>query len=267
MVGQFVPQTEGEVAVMPDDGLTDQHVLVTGGSRGIGLAIVLAMRARGVRVSALARQWGAKGPPAGVLPLCADVTDEDALAAAFANARDRHGPVTILVNNAGGVETAPIARTDAAMVRRMLALNLESVFSLTRLVLPSMLAAQRGRIINVASTAGLKGYAYVSAYSAAKHGVIGLTRALAQEVASSGVTVNAVCPGYTETDLVSTSVAAIMAKTGRSDAEVRAELAKANPQGRLVQPDEVASSVLWLASDGAASVNGVALSISGGETG
>jgi NAD(P)-dependent dehydrogenase (short-subunit alcohol dehydrogenase family) len=267
LAGQFVPQTEGEVAEMPDDGLTDQHALVTGGSRGIGLAIVQALKARGLRVSAIARQWPTGAAPAGVLALAADVTDEDALAAALAQATDRHGPVTILVNNAGGVETAPFAHTDAGMVRRMLTLNLESVFSLTRLVLPSMLATRQGRIITVASTAGLKGYAYVTAYSAAKHGVIGMTRALAQEVASTGVTVNAVCPGYTETDLVNTSVAAIMAKTGRADAEIRAELARANPQGRLVQPADVASAVLWLAGAGAASVNGIALSISGGETG
>ncbi len=205
--------------------------------------------------------------PEGWLTLSADVTDEASLARAVAEAVEKRGRVDILVNNAGGAESQPFARTDLALLRRMLALNLESVFALSRLVAPAMIAAGEGRIINVASTAGLKGYAYVSAYVAAKHGVVGLTRALAQEFAKTGVTVNAVCPGYTETDLALDAVRNIVARTGRSEAEARAELAKSNPQGRMVQPDEVAAAVLYLASPAAASVNGVALSVSGGETG
>ena len=197
----------------------------------------------------------------------ADVTSEESLAACLAAATALNGPVTILVNNAGGVETAPITRTDLAMLRRILALNLESVFALTRLVVPSMLERGSGRIINVASTAGLKGYPYVSAYTAAKHGVIGMTRALAQELARTGITINAVCPGYTETELVRDAVATIITKTGRSEAEVRAELTKANPQGRMVAPDEVAAAVVYLAGPLAGAVNGIALGVSGGETG
>lgn len=253
---------------MRTEALSEEHVLITGASRGIGAAIAQALHAEGARVSMAARSWGADSPSgARISRHVADVTSEASLTACLAAAVAEFGPVTILVNNAGGVETAPITRTDAAMLRRILALNLESVFALTRLVVPSMLERRRGRIINVASTAGLKGYPYVSAYTAAKHGVIGMTRALAQELARTGITINAVCPGYTETELVRDAVATIMTKTGRSEAEARAELHKANPQGRMVTPDEVAAAVVYLASPLAGAVNGIALGVSGGETG
>jgi len=156
-------------------------------------------------------------------------------------------------------------KTDAAHWQQMLAVNLTGTFHCTQAALPAMLEAQWGRIVNVASTAGLVGYRYVSAYVAAKHGVIGLTRALALEVAAKGVTVNAVCPGYTETDIVREAIANIVAKTGRSEDEARAELAAGNPQKRLVQAEEVANAVLWLCLPESAAMNGQAIAVAGGE--
>jgi NAD(P)-dependent dehydrogenase (short-subunit alcohol dehydrogenase family) len=248
--------------------LAGQHAVITGASRGIGAAIAVQFAQEGARLTLIARHWPSSpltGPH--VRAVSADVTDEQAVAGALADAADAFGPVSILVNNAGGAESAPLHRTDAAMVRRMLALNLESVFTLSRLVLPAMLEARSGRIVNIASTAGLKGYAYVTAYVAAKHGVVGFTRALAQEVASSGITVNAVCPGYTDTDLTRAAVGTIMARTGRPHEAAVAELTRSNPQGRMVSPADVAAAVLYLASPMAAAINGVSLSVAGGETG
>ena len=179
--------------------------------------------------------------------------------------RGAFGPINVLVNNAGQAASAPFLKTDAAVFERMIGVNLMGVFHCTQAAIPDMLAAQSGRVINVASTAGLVGYAYVSAYTAAKHGVIGLTRALALELATKGITVNAVCPGYTETDIVKDAVLNIMTKTGRTEFEARTELAKGNPMKRLVQPDEVADTVSWLAGLGAASITGQAIAVCGGE--
>jgi NAD(P)-dependent dehydrogenase (short-subunit alcohol dehydrogenase family) len=169
------------------------------------------------------------------------------------------------VNNAGQAESAPLAKTDLALWQRMLAVNLTGAFLCAREALPEMTARGAGRIVNVASTAGLVGYAYVAAYCAAKHGVVGLTRAAALECAKTGVTVNAVCPGYTETDLVATAVANIVAKTGKSEAEARAALVARNPQARMVQPEEVAGAVLWLCLPASSSVTGQAIAVAGGE--
>jgi NAD(P)-dependent dehydrogenase (short-subunit alcohol dehydrogenase family) len=190
-----------------------------------------------------------------------DVTDADAVAAGFA----RIGPAEILVNNAGAAESAPFAKTGLDLLERMLAVNLKGAFLCTQAALPAMLRAKHGRIIAIASTAGLTGYPYVSAYVAAKHALIGLTRALALETAKSGITVNAVCPGFTDTDLVARSAETIAAKTGRSVGEARAELARSNPMGRLVTPEEVASAVAFLALPSAGAVTGQALVIAGGE--
>jgi NAD(P)-dependent dehydrogenase (short-subunit alcohol dehydrogenase family) len=185
--------------------------------------------------------------------------------AAFAQAKEKFGAVTILVNNAGQARSAPLHVGDESLWNEMLAVNLGSVYRCIRCVLPDMLQAGRGRIINIASTAGLTGYPYVTAYCAAKHGVIGLTRALAIELARKNITVNAVCPGYTDTDLSRDAIAAIQAKTGRSEADVRAVFTAHNPQGRMVTSEEVAQTVLWLCTNEVASITGQSIAVAGGE--
>jgi NAD(P)-dependent dehydrogenase (short-subunit alcohol dehydrogenase family) len=177
----------------------------------------------------------------------------------------RAGAVDILVNNAGQAASSPFMRTDAAMWQRMLDVNLSGAYHCIQAALPGMLDAGWGRIVNVASTAGLTGYRYVAAYCAAKHGLVGLTRALALELAAKGITVNAVCPGYTETDIVQEAVANIVRKTGRSEAQARSELAAGNPQGRLVRPEEVAHAVAMLCMPDAAALNGQSIAVAGGE--
>ncbi|MFL6660559.1 MAG: SDR family NAD(P)-dependent oxidoreductase [Rhizobacter sp.] len=247
-----------------------RHALVTGAARGIGEAIARTLAAEGATLTLLGRRREPLARLASELRgthgiVVADVSDAAQVQAAFEQARAERGPVAILVNNAGAAESAPFAKTSLELWQRMLAVNLTGTFICTQAALPDMLAAGHGRIVNVASTAGLRGYAYVAAYVAAKHGVVGLTRALALEVAKKGVTVNAVCPGYTETDILRESIANVVAKTGRSEADARAELAKGNPQGRIVQPEEVADAVRWLCGDAASAVTGQAISVSGGE--
>ncbi|MDO5103076.1 MAG: SDR family NAD(P)-dependent oxidoreductase [Lautropia sp.] len=246
------------------------HALVTGGARGIGAAIAERLVQAGCRVTVLGRGRAALDAlvarhPKRMQAVVADVTDPVAVAVALAHARASWGPVGMLVNNAGQAESAPFMKTDLALWERMLAVNLTGTMLCTQAVLPDMLAAGWGRIVNVASTAGQIGYAYVSAYCAAKHGVIGLTRSLALELARKGITVNAVCPGYTETDIVHESIARVVAKTGRSAEEARAEFERTNPQQRLVKPVEVAETVAWLCGPGTGAITGQAISVSGGE--
>jgi len=251
-------------------GLTGRHAVVTGGSKGIGAAIAKMLVREGVTVTLIGRDRARLEAGAAALSGSADcavcdVGDSEAVARAFAEIRARHPRIDVLVNNAGLAESAPLTKTEPALWQRMLDVNLGGAFFCSREVVPQMIERQWGRIVNVASTAGLVGYAYVAAYCAAKHGVIGLTRALALETAKSGVTVNAVCPGYTETDIVKEAVANISRKTGRSEAEARAALVSRNPQGRMIQPDEVANAVRWLCLPGAESVTGQAIVIAGGE--
>ncbi|MEJ6789943.1 SDR family NAD(P)-dependent oxidoreductase [Brevundimonas sp. BR2-1] len=250
--------------------LSGHHAVVTGAGSGIGRVTAERLAETGCQVTLIGRHVARLNETAdriGDLAFAApaDVTDPDALAAAIEAGRDRFGPVDILINNAGAATSAPFLKTDAEALRAMLALNLEAPAEAARLVLPGMLTRRWGRIVNIASTAGLKGYAYVSAYVAAKHGLVGLTRALALEVASKGVTVNAVCPGFTDTDMVARSVEAITGKTGRSEEEARAALAASNPQGRLITPDEVAMTIVWLCGESASGVNGAAVPVAGGE--
>ncbi|WP_242616920.1 SDR family NAD(P)-dependent oxidoreductase [Rivibacter subsaxonicus] len=251
-------------------GLQDRHALVTGGGSGIGAAIALALVAAGARVTVLGRrlevvQALASNQPERLHAVGADVADAGQVTTAFASARERFGPLAILVNNAGQAASAPFLKTDAELWRQMIDVNLGGTMLCTQAALPDMLAAGWGRVVNVASTAGLTGYTYVSAYCAAKHGVIGLTRALALELARKGITVNAVCPGYTETEILRESIANVMAKTGRSAEEARAGFAAGNPQGRIVQPEEVADAVRWLCGNAAAAVNGQSIPVCGGE--
>ena len=249
--------------------LQGHHAVVTGGGTGIGAAIARALAAEGARLTLVGRrrekleEVGSEPFDALIAP--ADVTNREEVEGCFAIARAAQGPITILVNNAGAAESAPFARLTDESWRRMMAVNLDALLYCCQAALPDLLQAGAGRIVNVASTAAVKGYAYVAAYCAAKHGALGLTRALAAELAKSAVTVNAVCPGYTDTDMVTEAIANIRRKTGRSEADARAELARFNNQGRLVTPQEVAGAVLWLCLPESQSVTGQAIMVAGGE--
>ena len=236
-----------------------RRVLVTGGGSGIGLAIARAFRDMGDDVLVSGRD-GARLEASGFPALQFDVCDEAALTEAIASAP----PFDIVVASAGGAATAPLLQTSPADWEQMLALNLTGTWLTARATVPPMVARGHGRFIAIASTAAVKGYAYAGAYAAAKHGVIGMIRSLALEIAKTGVTANAICPGYTDTPMLRAAMDRVAAKTGRND--VAASFAKANPMGRLIAPDEVAAAALWLASDAAAGVNGQAIVIDGGET-
>ena len=248
--------------------LMGKHAAVTGGARGIGAAVTRTLVVHGAKIT----MFGRRGAPPAELTenqhlhyVQADVCEPESLLRAFDSARAGFGPIHILVNSAGQGRSAPFLKTDFALWRSMMQVNLDGIFHCIHAVLPGMLNAGWGRIVNVASTAGLTGYGYVSAYCAAKHAVVGLTRSLALEVATKGITVNAVCPGYTETEMLEWTIDAIVAKTGRTAQQARAELSERNPQRRMVQPEEVANAVAWLCLPGSEAITGQSLAIAGGE--
>jgi len=249
--------------------LAGKHAFVTGGGRGIGRAVAAALARAGAAVTVIGRTEAPlrEAVAAGEAAGCgvADVTDVVEVKRQITAAEAARGPIAILINNAGSVESGPFIKADPSVFRAMWNVHLMGAVYATQAVLPGMIERGFGRIVNVASTAGLKGYAYVSAYCAAKHALVGLTRALAAETAARGVTVNAVCPGYTDTDLVRDSIKSVAAKTGRPQADVLAEYQKDAPIGRLIRPEEVAAAVVYLCSPEAAAVTGTTLTIAGGE--
>jgi NAD(P)-dependent dehydrogenase (short-subunit alcohol dehydrogenase family) len=254
--------------------LDGRHAMVTGGGRGIGASIARALASHGAKVTLVGRTASTlealsaemSGAGAQVSYASADVGKRESLDAAFTAARGKFGRIDILINNAGQAISGPITKRDDALWDNMLATNLSGTYYGIQNALPEMLQVGFGRIINIASTAGLTGYAYVAAYCAAKHGVIGLTRAVAREVATrNNVTVNSVCPGYTDTELVREAAAKISAVTGRKLEDALQAMTKSNPQGRLIQPDEVANAVAWLCLPGSESVTGQSIVVAGGE--
>jgi NAD(P)-dependent dehydrogenase (short-subunit alcohol dehydrogenase family) len=257
-----------------------RHVWITGAGRGIGAAVALAFACQGAALSLSGRnlatlktqkkvlEEACPGVKVHLSPM--DLSDPQSVSDACRSNQLAFGPIEVLINNAGQALSQPFAKTDLKLWHHMLSVNLTGTYLCIQSALPDLLLAgsqgKAARIVNIASTAGLKGYAYVSAYTAAKHGVIGLTRSLALELARKGVTVNAVCPGFTETDIVRDSIANIVAKTGQTEVQAREALVAHNPQRKMIQPDEVAQTVLWLCSEAAVSVNGQSIAVDGGET-
>ena len=249
----------------------NKHVVITGAGRGIGAAIVDKFAQHDYNLTLIGRDYSAlktqaKGLGEGAFPIACDITDWQDVEGVFASAVDEFGPVDVLVNNAGAAITAPFTKTSQALFQSMMDVNFLGACVCIQQVLPTMLKRDSGRIVNIGSTSSIKGYAYVSAYSAAKHALMGVTRSIAAEISQSQVTINTVCPGFTETDIVADAISNIMEKTGRSEEQAIAELTKHNPQKRFIQPKEVAEMVFYLSENAPPSINGQAIMLDGGET-
>lgn len=251
-----------------------KHAVVTGAGSGIGATIAKTLAAKGAKLSLMGRRLDAlettrlsftPSEQANTQCISCDVSDSDSTSEAFAAAISTFGTVDILVNNAGAAPSKPFHKISTTDWRQVMAVNLDGVFNCTSEVIDAMRSNESGRVINIASTASLVGYAYVSAYCTAKHGVLGLTRALALETATKNITVNAICPGYADTEIIQASVKNIIKKTGRSEEQALKQFTQTNPQGRLIDPQEVADTVIWLCSNSSRSITGQAISLSGGE--
>lgn len=253
---------------MPETADDKPHALVTGGGTGIGLAIARALAAQGHPVTITGRRAdvlkAAAEETPGLFPQVMDVASEDSVEAGITAARKARGPILVHVANAGVAEGKSLHKTTLAFWRQMMAVNLDGAFLTIRECLSDMVPANRGRVIAVASMAGLHGLKGAPAYTASKHGMVGLIRALAADHTGKNITFNALCPGYVDTEIVARNVASIAARTGMDDKAALDVMVKANPHGRLIGVDEVAAAAMWLASDAAASVNGQAIEISGG---
>ena len=268
------PTMGRDTAPDPARFLAGRHAVVTGGGRGIGAAIADELARLGARVTIMGRDVAALERHAAdvaarrgaeLRAVRCDVADEESVERAFDEARAAFGDPFVLVNNAGQGTGATLAETTRATWDALVAVNLTGTFLCTRRVLPAMLAARAGRIVNVASTAGVRGYGRLAAYSATKHGVVGLTRAVADQAAKYGVTANALCPGFTDTDMAQDAMNNIVRGLGKTPEEARAMLARTTPRGALIEPAEVASAVAWLCSPGASAVNGQAIVLNGGD--
>jgi len=242
-----------------------EHAVVTGGGTGIGAAVARQLSQQGFRLTLMGRHLDTLNAVAKALPqaqtIPCDVSEEDHVQKAFAQAEKSFGPVSVLVNNAGVATSAPLHKMGLDTFRRVLDVNVLGAFLCARAVLPAMLEAKLGRIVNVASVAGLQGHPYISAYAASKHAVVGMTKCLALETCARGVTVNAVCPGYTETEMAELAIDTVVQQTGLSPAQAREAIVRVNPQGRMIQPQEVAETVAWLCSPAASAITGQAIVI------
>lgn len=254
--------------------LQGSHAIVTGGGHGLGATIAATLARAGATVTLMGRDATQLARAADsmasrfdtiVRPIVCDVSDPESIAVAFASATDTLGPVGVLVNNAGQARSAPFSETSLELWQRTLDVNLTGSFLCTQQVLPSMMSAAHGRIVNIASTAALRGYATLAAYCASKHGLLGMTRSLAAEVAQHGITVNAVCPGYTEGGMSEQAIHAIMALEKVNADEALAKLVRRTPRKRLTTQDEVAATVAWLCSPSATAITGQAIAVAGGE--